>query len=325
MFDAPSSRSDAPVDCSDCAAPLQIGRRVAPLVLLVEDSALQRAVIVDLLSSGSWRLVQAASGEEALALLERQRPDLVLTDVCMPGMSGLELLAETRKRYPGLPVVLMTSRGSEQTAVDALRAGAIDYVPKRGLVNQLERVLERAAEASRAVADRARVFGALAARVSRYVVSNDPDFVAPLLAEIQAEVLSAGSCEPHEWNRVAVALEEALLNAIYHGNLEVCSKLKEQGDAFYRLARERRCQKPFLDRRVRVTVRVSLAGASFQIADDGPGFDVSKLPDPTAPEYLERPSGRGLLLMRAFMDDVRYNGTGNRVTMVKRNGATAAN
>lgn len=210
-------------------------------------------------------------------------------------------------------------------AVDALRAGAIDYVPKRGLVHQLERVLERAAEASRAVANRARVFGSLAARLSRYVVPNDPDFVAPLLAEIQSDVLAAGACEPHDWNRVAVALEEALLNAIYHGNLEVSSKLKEQGDAFYRMARERRCQKPYAVRRVRVTVRVSYTGASFQITDEGPGFDVSKLPDPTDPEYLERPSGRGLLLMRAFMDEVRYNATGNRVTMVKRRTAPAAN
>jgi CheY-like chemotaxis protein/anti-sigma regulatory factor (Ser/Thr protein kinase) len=322
MFDAPSSR-DLPPDCAQCAVPLHLGR-AAPVVLMVEDSALQRAVILDLLSAGAWRVLAATNGAEALAVLERQRPDIVLTDVCMPGMSGLEVLAETRARYPGLPVVLMTSRGSEQTAIDALRAGAIDYVPKRGLVSQLERVLERAADASRASAQRDLVLGTLCGRVSRYVLGNAPDLVTPLLTEIQSDVFAAGACEPHDWNRIAVALEEALLDAIYHGNLEVSSKLKEQGDAFHQLARERRCQRPYGERRVRVTVRVSRAAATFRIADEGPGFDVSKLPDPTDPEYLERPSGRGLLLMRAFMDEVRYNATGNRVTMTKRRTAPKA-
>jgi anti-sigma regulatory factor (Ser/Thr protein kinase) len=57
--------------------------------------------------------------------------------------------------------------------------------------------------------------------------------------------------------------------------------------------------------------------ATFIITDEGPGFDVSSLPDPTDPANLETPSGRGLLLMRTFMDDVKYNATGNRCTMIK--------
>ena len=74
--------------------------------------------------------------------------------------------------------------------------------------------------------------------------------------------------------------------------------------------------------------RVALAerddGIVITIADDGPGFDVSSLPDPTDPENLIRPSGRGILFMRMFMDDVRYNATGNRVTLVKNREERAA-
>jgi anti-sigma regulatory factor (Ser/Thr protein kinase) len=68
---------------------------------------------------------------------------------------------------------------------------------------------------------------------------------------------------------------------------------------------------------VRVTARLTPLIATFVILDEGSGFDVSKVPDPTDPLFLERPSGRGVLLMRTFMDDVRYNSTGNRVTLVK--------
>jgi anti-sigma regulatory factor (Ser/Thr protein kinase) len=56
----------------------------------------------------------------------------------------------------------------------------------------------------------------------------------------------------------------------------------------------------------------------YVIRDEGPGFDPTKLPDPTDPVNLERPCGRGLLLMRTFMDAVKYNKTGNQVTMSKR-------
>ena len=58
--------------------------------------------------------------------------------------------------------------------------------------------------------------------------------------------------------------------------------------------------------------------ATFVIRDDGPGFDLNSLPDPTDPENLLKPSGRGLLLIRTFMDEVSHNSTGNQITLVRR-------
>ena len=88
--------------------------------------------------------------------------------------------------------------------------------------------------------------------------------------------------------------------------------------AFERAAAARRLEAPYRDRRVSVTAEITPTGATFVVADEGPGFDVSALPDPTDPANLELPSGRGVLFMRTFMDDVRYNPTGNRVTLVKK-------
>jgi anti-sigma regulatory factor (Ser/Thr protein kinase) len=116
-----------------------------------------------------------------------------------------------------------------------------------------------------------------------------------------------------------VALEEALLNAYSHGNMEVSSKLREDSyQEFADLAKLRSTESPYKERRIWVSVRFSAAEAVFKVRDDGPGFDISKLPDPTDPLYLERPHGRGLLLMRTFLDDVRYNDRGNEVTLIKR-------
>src|SRR5205814_1439397 len=80
-----------------------------------------------------------------LALADRA--DVVLTDLSMPGKSGLDLLAELRARDPALPVILLTARGSERAAVDAMKAGAYDYLQKPSSVGEISLVVERAREA----------------------------------------------------------------------------------------------------------------------------------------------------------------------------------
>jgi anti-sigma regulatory factor (Ser/Thr protein kinase) len=118
--------------------------------------------------------------------------------------------------------------------------------------------------------------------------------------------------------RVGVALEEALLNAAYHGNLEVKSELREQDcTLYYDLARERTRMRPYCERSIYVDVDLTEDRVRYVVRDEGPGFDPRTLPDPTDPANIDRPCGRGLLLMRTFMDDVEYNGTGNEVTMTK--------
>ena len=118
--------------------------------------------------------------------------------------------------------------------------------------------------------------------------------------------------------RISMALEEALCNAICHGNLEVDSRLKDVEDcsAYERMVRERIDREPFCQRRVRVKADFSDQKIRFQIDDDGPGFNPMTLPDPTTAENIQKPSGRGLLLIRSFMDEVQHNKTGNQITLI---------
>lgn len=288
-------------------------------VLVVDDSQLEQRYVAKILEPHTeWRLHFARNGLEALEVIAREPPAIVLTDMQMPRMDGLTLVEKIREQYPQLPVVLMTGSGSERVAVEALKAGAADYVPKQALAHDLAPVLERVLSARQAEYRRFRVLAGMNRRSSQFILENDPSLVPPLVALFREDLMEIGLCDLTGATRAGVALEEALLNAIYHGNLEVSSELRENGDeAFHKLAAERRGQEPYLMRRVRVTARLSPQRATFLIADEGPGFDISKLPDPTDPRWLERPSGRGILLMRAFMNHVRYNATGNRVTLVK--------
>jgi anti-sigma regulatory factor (Ser/Thr protein kinase) len=141
-----------------------------------------------------------------------------------------------------------------------------------------------------------------------FVVENNLELILSLSEQLKNSFRGMRICEPSESLRVGIALEEALLNAYYHGNLEVSSKLREDDfQSYYDLATERTRQSPYQERRIYVTA-----------SDDGPGFDPASLPDPTDPEYLERPHGRGLMLMRTFMNEISYNATGNEVRLVKR-------
>lgn len=152
-----------------------------------------------------------------------------------------------------------------------------------------------------------------------FCLENDAGKILSIPPYVQETLKARRLMEDSEYLRIAVAIEEALLNALYHGNLEVDSALLDRGDnAFYDLAHQRMRESPYRERRVHFQVRVTPTEAVFIVRDDGPGFDPSRLPDPTSAENLDVPHGRGVLLMRSFMDEVIYNAKGNEVTLIKR-------
>jgi CheY-like chemotaxis protein len=122
--------------------------------LVVDDSAIDRHVVSSLLQKhGSSAVLTASNGVEALQVVERERPDVVLTDLMMPEMDGLELLQQLRSNYPAVPVILMTAHGSEDIAIRALKAGAASYVPKKSLARDLAETLDQVLAASKARRD----------------------------------------------------------------------------------------------------------------------------------------------------------------------------
>jgi CheY-like chemotaxis protein/anti-sigma regulatory factor (Ser/Thr protein kinase) len=293
-------------------------------VLVVDDAEIDRRLAGSLIEKDtSWKVLYAASGPEALELIEREKPSVILTDLMMHGMGGLELVDAIRTRYPQVPVILITSKGSEEIAIQALKRGAASYVPKKSLLTDLVETLEQVLAAAQTDRQHQRLLGCLAQLESRFVLENDRSLIPPLIAYFQEQMARLQLCEQATRVRVGVAVEEALLNAIVHGNLEVSSELRQHDDAAYhRLAEERRHLPPYRERHVHLRATLSRNEAVFVVRDEGPGFDPASLPDPTDPENLELTSGRGLLLIQTFMDEIAYNRSGNELTMIKRRSET---
>ena len=151
-----------------------------------------------------------------------------------------------------------------------------------------------------------------------FVLENDCTLFGPLVMYLLDEIARMGLCDETECTRIGVAMEEALSNALFHGNLEVRSELREEDDkTYYALIEQRRLETPYRERRVHVEAELSRERVRVVVRDEGPGFDPSTLPDPTNPANLEKVSGRGVLLMRTFMDEVIYSDSGDAVTLIK--------
>ena len=295
-------------------------------VLVVDDTTFDQRLVGKLLESmDEIRLLFARNGREALATIAREPPTAVLTDLVMPEMGGLELVYEIRAIYPQIPVILMTANGSESVAMDALRAGATNYIPKRDLVRDLVRTLRKVITIAKTKRERARILSFLGRRESAFTLENDPDLLMPFVALINEEIEGLGTMDATGRMQICIALQEALTNALFHGNLEVSSDLRQDNeDEFYSKAEERRVQAPYRWRQIRVQAQIDRHATRFQIADDGPGFDVAIMTRTIEPEHLSRIGGRGLLLIRTFMDQVTFNKSGNQITMVKCGSTSAA-
>jgi CheY-like chemotaxis protein/anti-sigma regulatory factor (Ser/Thr protein kinase) len=292
-------------------------------ILVVDDVALNRHLAGTLLEEHpGWVAAYAEDGRDALAQIKQAIPDLVLTDLQMPEVDGLELVTTIKRDYSFLPVILMTAHGSEDIAAAALKLGAASYVPKKDLARDLVQTTEKVLEMSHFNRNQQQILESLVETEFRFVLSNDTSRFQPLIRHLQDHMSMMNLADKGGLIRVGTALHESLVNAMEHGNLELSSELREgEKPQVYRdMVALRRQQLPYCDRRVYVSARFSRESVTFAVRDEGAGFDPSKLRDPRDPSNLGRCSGRGLFLVRTFMDEVSFNKVGNEITMIKRRG-----
>src|SRR5947207_3150287 len=119
--------------------------RTRTILVVDDDESLRRIMELQLQEAG-YQVLTASSGEQALRVLEEQAPSLVITDFKMSGLSGLDLLKAVRKSSPQTSVLMITAFGTVQSAVEAMKAGAYDYITKPIDYEELVLVVNRALE-----------------------------------------------------------------------------------------------------------------------------------------------------------------------------------
>ncbi len=150
-------------------------------VLVCDDEPGVRFALVEVLTAAGHQVIEAASGAAAIALLDASI-DVVVTDLSMPGVDGMQVLAAARAAHAGAPVVLVTARGSERAAVLAMKAGAFDYLAKPFDVEELVATVARALETRRLQAEVRR---AVVERATGRPVIGDGPAMRALFAKIE--------------------------------------------------------------------------------------------------------------------------------------------
>lgn len=306
-----------------------MAQRPAHVLIVDDDPADRQRATAALETINRLRVSYAENGEEALQRIAEDAPDLIVTDLNMPVLSGLGLIDHLQRESLAIPTVLMTGHGNEELAAEALLRGATSYVPKQRLEGYLGGTVDRTLKVLHKKHHHSRLLDCLVHTESCFQLKNDESLIPPILGNVQSKLSRMDWADEMRLTQVTVALDEALSNAIFHGNLEVDSKMRSQGPDglvhFMKTVEARRALHPYAQRQVSFTVKVDIDHTHCTVEDEGNGFDPDTLPDPTKPENLLKASGRGLMLIRSFMDEVQHHGNGNRITMIKRRPAGIAN
>ena len=272
-------------------------------VLVVDDDGALRHAISAMLAQAGYRTEQASDGPEALLKLQQQPVDLLLLDIGLPGMNGLDVLAQTRSQATPPRVVMMTADDTPETLLKSFRGQAHRFIrkpfPPRRIVEVVNDVLEAHPDVSLPI----EVISAcpewveIVAPCSLEVGDRVREFVMQLDATLPDDVRES----------VAQAFRELLTNAIeWGGHLDP-------------------------GRMVRISCLRTKRMLLYRIADPGEGFDISHLThaaisnpddDPLAHDRVRqemglRPGGLGLVMTKAFVDEVIYNEKRNEVVLVK--------
>ena len=173
--------------------------------------------------SGENDVRLAGGGAEAMALVQQQAPDLVITDLNMPKINGLELLKSLRDKHEGLPVIVMTAHGDEQLPVKVLKAGASSYIPKSLLRDGLLDLVTDVLAVSQSERRNQRLNDFITQTSTEYSLENEPEMIYAAGRPSSDDDLADALCGAEGRLQVGIALMEAMSNAIFHGNLELDS------------------------------------------------------------------------------------------------------
>lgn len=287
-------------------------------ILVVDDSAIDRRLAGRLLEKEQEFSVRyAEDGVSALAAIEERLPDMVLTDIHMPNMDGLALVDAVRSRNRTLPILLMTSAGTEETAMAALEHGAAFYVPKRSLARELVDSVHRLLSLGQQQRTHALVMQCMTRSECNFAIDNNHALIPSLVSYLQACMTLSGVCDDGQRMQVGLALEEALLCAMYQGNLEITAEMRETDEqGYYDLVEERRREPPYCDRQTFLQATFSRDQAVFELRIEGHG-QLFPSDQQEAPENSHFERNRGIVLLRLAMDEVRIGGDGQTIRLVK--------
>ncbi len=277
-------------------------------ILVVDDSPTDRTLVTGLVSTTrpDWTVLAASAAAEGLTVLSDESVTAVVTDLFMPEMSGEEFLIEVRRQFPSVPVILITSKGDDEIAARSLELGAVNYVPKRRLAEDLVPAIDEILRGMQEAALARDVLSHLVRSRTVFRIDSDLEQIRSLLQLIRERLETVESLQDENVRQLTDVVREALMNAYMHGGKRPEPESTPVGN-------DRKS--PTAQAASIIEVQLSLYGdrLCFVITDQGSGFDTSTFHDDVGSN-----TGSGFRTMRLHMDSIEFNECGNRISLTKQ-------
>ncbi len=287
-------------------------------IMLVEDEELNLRMLEGMLRHLGHRLVLARSGKEALKKFNKYHPDIVVLDILMPKISGIEVLKEIRTKDTGIIVIMITASNKEEHAIESLRLGANNYLKKPVHYDDLIPLIHKYNSTIQKRSMEQLVLSKMISRKFFMEIENDLQII-PKIAQYLAN--EAGTLfDKDEIVAINIAILELLVNAFEHGNLGISYADKSKAiheKRLDRLYQEKLADHRFKNRKIKIEFTLEKNCCEWIITDEGNGFqssDYTQLDE----DDRENEHGRGIFISRFHLDELEYLGNGNTVRALKR-------
>ena len=288
-----------------------------PLILVVDDSLTDRTLIKELLCLEpiDWIVEFAESAEQAILKIESLAVDVIITDMMMPGMSGLELLERVRTQVKPVPVVLVSGQSGDDLALEAVQKGAASYVPKDELAVKLSDTVKQVLAARTTDWSLRDVVDSISAASFRFDLCNNPARIPSVVSFLQQLGCNMHLFDSEGRMRIGVALDEAMLVGMCLGNLELSNqeflvaKTALHNGATDQVVEQRRASAEYSGRPLTVDVAMSPSQMKLTVGCAGRSFA----------DYLNNDADgqRSMNLIKSMFCEVTLNEAGTAIQLVK--------
>jgi CheY-like chemotaxis protein/anti-sigma regulatory factor (Ser/Thr protein kinase) len=268
-------------------------------ILVADDEETIRKTLQTVLQQKGYQITTAENGLAALKVLGKSVVDLVVMDLKMPGMDGFELLSKIRGLSEQIPVVVITGYADVESTARALKSGASDFLAKPFGAQDIFHSVSRLLELRETDMENKRVVPYLRYNLSMDIPSSS-EYIHGAIHFVMEPIKAVNLCEPIHFTNLNIAFYEGMVNAIIHGN---------GGDK---------------SKKVSVAIDVTYERARVTIRDEGAGFSPGDVESPLASPNIYKANGRGIYLIKHFVDEMFHNNIGNEITMVKKRSSRLA-
>ncbi|MCF7919912.1 MAG: response regulator [Candidatus Cloacimonetes bacterium] len=287
-------------------------------ILLVEDEEVNLRLMEGMLTHLGHQLILARGGKEAIRKFNKFKPDIVVLDILMPRVSGIEVLKEIRARDTGTIVIMVTASNKEEHAIESLRLGANNYLKKPINYDDLIPLVHKYNSAIQKKTSERQILNRMISKKLTMEIESDLKLIAKVAHFLANE--TATIFNEDEIVSVNIALLELLVNAFEHGNLEITYADKSKAIAEKRLDKlyqERLANPALASRKTRIEFTLEKDFCEWIITDEGSGFDTS-LYSELSTDDRENEHGRGIFITKFHLDELEYLDNGRKVRALKR-------